>query len=166
MATEEKLCQKCFKIKDVSGFYLGRNGQRSYRYGSCKECRIKKDLRRYYKNRKKLIRYQREYRSRPEIKKQRSSAARERNQRLRMAVLLHYSGGSLQCACCSEDNIRFLTVDHSNGGGNKHRKEIGRGNIYYWIIKNNFPDGFGILCFNCNMGRSQNDGVCPHKNGN
>ncbi len=35
--------------------------------------------------------------------------------------------------------------------------------LYRWIIKNNFPEEFQILCFNCNSGRHINGGICPHE---
>jgi dCTP deaminase len=82
---------------------------------------------------------------------------------VRLEVLYHYSNGSMSCACCGENNIEFLCLDHKNGGGNKHRKEIGLGGyaIYIWLRKEGFPDGYRVLCFNCNYavidGKS-----CPH----
>ena len=71
-----------------------------------------------------------------------------------------------QCECCKENNPLFLTIDHINGEGNKHRKIVGSGGykMYRWIKKNNFPKEFRILCFNCNCGRQLNNGICPHKN--
>ena len=79
-------------------------------------------------------------------------------------VYNHYSGTPPQCACCGEDQIVFLEVDHINGDGNKHRREIGvRGGrgLYKWLIENNFPEGFRILCRNCNWGHRVL-GYCPH----
>jgi hypothetical protein len=34
-----------------------------------------------------------------------------------------------------------------------------------WIIRNNFPEGFQILCHNCNTakGMKKNDNICPHE---
>jgi hypothetical protein len=66
------------------------------------------------------------------------------------------------CACCGEKNIKFLTVDHIEGGGRKHRGDI-KSKIQIWLVKNNFPDNFQILCYNCNCGRNSNHGICPHK---
>jgi hypothetical protein len=68
-----------------------------------------------------------------------------------------------QCKCCKTDILEFLSIDHINGGGIQHRKLIG-GNgagFYRWLIKNNFPEGFRVLCMNCNhaLGRC---GYCPH----
>ena len=66
---------------------------------------------------------------------------------LRLSIIEHYGG---ECACCKEQRIEFLCVDHTNGGGTKHRKELGRVSIYSWIKKNGYPDGFRVLCWNCN----------------
>jgi hypothetical protein len=61
-------------------------------------------------------------------------------------VFEHYGN---KCVLCGQDNKDFLTIDHINGGGNEHRKEVGS-NIYYWLVKNDFPEGFRVLCYNCN----------------
>ena len=66
------------------------------------------------------------------------------------------------CACCGEENEMFLSIDHINGNGRKHRKEIGSNAIYRWLIRNKFPDGYRVLCMNCNWGRERNGGICPH----
>jgi hypothetical protein len=58
----------------------------------------------------------------------------------------------------------FLSIEHKNGGGRKHREEIG-GNqaIYHWLIQHNFPPEFGLLCFNCNCASGFRGGHCPHQ---
>lgn len=79
----------------------------------------------------------------------------------RRTVLLHYGG---KCSCCGESNFLFLTIEHKNGGGVKHRKEIGAANMSRFIIKNNFPDNFDVLCYNCNCGKAfTKQNICPHK---
>ncbi len=88
---------------------------------------------------------------------------REKNRERRIICLVKYSGIPPKCACCGENIMEFLSVDHINGGGNKHREEIGVGkSIYPWLIRNNFPKGFQILCYNCNMAKGF-CGKCPHK---
>jgi hypothetical protein len=72
---------------------------------------------------------------------------------LRMRCLEHYSNGKMVCALCNQSFPEFLTIDHINGGGGKHRREI-KGSLYGWLIKNKFPKGFRVLCFNHNMGLS------------
>lgn len=81
--------------------------------------------------------------------------------RIRMEVINHYGN---KCACCGELNIEFLAIDHINGGGNKHRRELklSSGTAFYnWIIKNNYPDTLRILCHNCNTSLGLY-GYCPH----
>lgn len=69
--------------------------------------------------------------------------------------------GGFKCACCGETEEVFLSIDHINGGGGKHRREIGNG-LYGWLKKNNFPPGFQVLCMNCQRGKYI-CGICPHQ---
>ncbi len=90
---------------------------------------------------------------------------RKRAQRdaLRLEVLHAYGG---VCACCGESEVAFLCIDHVHGGGNKHRRELkesGRsGSLYYWLRSTGYPEGFQVLCHNCNFAKGYN-GVCPHQ---
>ena len=79
----------------------------------------------------------------------------------KLKVVEHYSNGKNCCECCGEKEIIFLSIDHIDGGGGKHRKKVGH-NMVHWIYKNNFPSGFRILCHNCNMAIGRH-GYCPHK---
>jgi hypothetical protein len=73
----------------------------------------------------------------------------------------HYGG--TKCICCNETEIRFLTIDHINGGGSKHRAEIGHGKtIYSWLKNNGYPNGYQVLCYNCNCAKGFY-GECPHE---
>ncbi len=94
-----------------------------------------------------------------EKNQQRGSENRRKN---KMTIISNYGG---QCACCGETKMEFLTIDHIDGGGTQHRKSLVQSGttIYRWIIKNNFPKGFQVLCLNCNMGRYLNGGICPHQ---
>ena len=80
----------------------------------------------------------------------------------RKIIIDHYSNGKNCCACCNEKIYEFLTFDHLNREGTKHRKTIARYNICIWLIQNNLPEGFQILCYNCNAAKQFNHG-CPHK---
>ena len=87
---------------------------------------------------------------------------KEKRRMERIRVLTYYCGDKKPfCQCCKEDKLEFLTLDHINGGGTKHRKS-GIGNINYWIIKNKFPQGFQVLCHNCNAAKGY-CGKCPHQ---
>jgi hypothetical protein len=113
--------------------------------------------------------------------------AKKQKQVLREQVLQHYSNGTMQCACCGEAHTEFLTIHHINGDGAEHRRELARlrntrnkrsdkpeqgytkhnvGNeINRWLIKSNFPEGFSVLCLNCNAAKHYY-GECPHEKEN
>jgi hypothetical protein len=82
--------------------------------------------------------------------------------RLKYAAFNAYGGA--KCACCDETSIEFLTIDHINGHGNDHRRQIGGSGYktYQWLKKNAYPSGFRVLCFNCNSARGA-FGYCPHE---
>lgn len=79
--------------------------------------------------------------------------------RLRSEVMNAYGGP--RCVCCGETLVEFLTLDHKDGGGNQHRKEV-RNQVYRWLKLRNFPPGFQVLCMNCNWAKGKY-GECPHK---
>lgn len=70
---------------------------------------------------------------------------------LRMKALIHYSGGTPQCSMCHIDKISMLCFDHINNDGAKQRREMHNGNIHEYLRKNNHPEGFRVLCWNCNF---------------
>lgn len=80
--------------------------------------------------------------------------------KLREEVLAAYGH---KCDCCGENRSEFLAVDHVNGGGNEHRRQIGTGGGKLWRVvrKEGFPDKYRILCHNCNMSLGFY-GYCPH----
>jgi hypothetical protein len=81
----------------------------------------------------------------------------------RSEALRAYGGETPNCACCGEDQLLFLALDHVDGGGRQHRKETGGGGFYAWLRRHGYPAGFQVLCHNCNMGRQLNGGICPHQ---
>lgn len=83
------------------------------------------------------------------------------HEKKRYEVIKHYSNGQFNCNCCGESIYQFLTVDHINNDGAEHRRKIGY-NLCHWLVKNDYPKGFKILCMNCNWGKRVT-GTCPHK---
>lgn len=87
----------------------------------------------------------------------------KRLQDLKHAAYVAYGG--YVCACCGETCACFLSLDHMNNDGAAHRRlvkgTVGN-NIYKWLKDNGYPEGFQVLCMNCNTGRYQNGGICPH----
>jgi hypothetical protein len=89
--------------------------------------------------------------------------ARAYNKRIRLETIRAYGG---KCDCCNENRYEFLAIDHVNGGGIKHRKDIGNaGNsIAKWLRKQGYPKGYRVLCHNCNCAIGFYK-LCPHKKG-
>jgi len=140
-----------------------------------------------YKDREKAKEYWKFYHSQPERKKQKREnqrknyheniklsriEARKRGRKYRikyrLLVLIHYGGDPPKCACCGENHLEFLSIDHIHGGGDEERKKIGGSRscgsmvFYRWLIKNGFPDGYQVLCYNCNCAKGFY-GYCPHQ---
>jgi hypothetical protein len=72
---------------------------------------------------------------------------------IRQAVFNHYGR---VCKLCGETDFSKLEIDHVYENGKEHRKKSGLGghSFYYWLVKNNFPDGFQTLCGKCNKRKS------------
>src|ERR1700722_1404427 len=84
-------------------------------------------------------------------------------QLIRLEVLIHYSSNPPKCACCSEDKLEFLSLDHLHGGGHKHRlNDPSAIKLDTWLKRNDFPDGYQVLCMNCNCSIGLR-GYCPHQ---
>lgn len=134
----------------------------------CKECRSIANKKWMEENKERRKKYMEKYRSRRNRLQQ---IWREKNkekvfqyqQKIRLEILNHYSKTPLpSCACCSERNIEFLTLDHIYNNGAEERKNGLEGrNLFYYLRKNNFPDGYQVLCMNCNWAKAKY-GYCPH----
>lgn len=116
----------------------------------------------YQKNRDRIADYYKSYMPKYYILNRDKNRKIQRD--LKIGVLSRYSGESEVpvCVCCGESNIEFLTIDHIDGSGGKHRKEDKTAtNIYRWLIRHNYPEGYRTLCMNCNWSLGKN-GYCPH----
>ena len=97
----------------------------------------------------------------------------------RLKVLQYYSKRLSKsnipcCNCCGlNSHIEFLTVDHIAGRQEmdsepelkklKYMSKLSGTALVIWIIKNNFPKGFQILCHNCYQTKGYY-GQCPLEN--
>ena len=123
----------------------------------------------YYKNNREIeLAQKKQYRlkNKKEINSNQRIFMKKSYMHYRMIVLQHYSKGVPQCACCGELIYEFLTIDHVEGKKkwNHDLSYVGH-KLYRWLIRNGFPDGFKVLCCNCNFakGRRDGDGICPHE---
>ena len=108
--------------------------------------------------------------------------ARAKENQNRFNVLQHYSKNLSNsdipcCNCCGQNNhLDFLAIDHIAGIKKMDfepeliklgysSKLVGR-SLIKWIIVNDFPKGFQILCANCNFskGMKKNNNKCPMEN--
>jgi len=85
----------------------------------------------------------------------------------KIKFLKEYSNGKCVCACCGENHIEFLSLDHI--GGVATRKAIGHHGrlgvmMYKLLERQNYPhkDKLRVLCHNCNQATTWGR-VCPHQ---
>jgi len=90
---------------------------------------------------------------------------KEYRDNIRFMLYAGYSNGQPKCACCGENRFEFLTIDHIDGEGvryGKGKKLKTSYQFYNWLIKSDFPDGYQVLCYNCNSSLGHY-GYCPHE---
>jgi len=89
---------------------------------------------------------------------------------VRDEAFMAYGGFRCSCECgCNISEPLFLELDHIAGNGAEHRRSLGfPGNgkgacnsMYQHLKRDGYPEGFRVLCSNCNKGRFRNGGTCP-----
>jgi len=151
-----KQCLRCKEIKPISNFPIDRShpdGHHDY----CSPCnRIMN--REAYRRKQDSLSPEEFIDYRTSINKRR----RVKNIQHKINALSHYSVKDYPiCAnpfgLHTEDvtDIDVLTIDHVNGGGNKHTDDKGRRiggyNLYRILCNSDFPEGYQVLCANCQM---------------
>lgn len=150
---ETKWCNGCERDLPLSSFHRARATSDGLQT-RCTECRFA------YKSPEKQREYDKTHYEKhaPAIR----VYYRDRNRRDRLEALMHYSGGDPKCACCGERTVEFLCLDHIAGGGNAHRRAVKASNLAGWLRRRGWPEGFRVLCHNCNFARGAY-GQCPHE---
>ena len=80
--------------------------------------------------------------------------------------IVYKAYGGYVCNCCGETERKFLSMDHINNDGATHRRKHGHTTgekMHRWLIRENFPSNMQVLCMNCQWGKRNNNGVCPHQ---
>lgn len=129
-------CHKCGVELDESNSIKHST---SYRRCVCKSCLANARKKHYYLNLATIKTKMRKYRERWVSM-------------IKHDVVSHYSQYQNKCALCGFEDIRALSIDHINGGGNEERERLklyGGSNFYKWLKANNYPSGYRILCMNC-----------------
>lgn len=73
---------------------------------------------------------------------------------LRDEVFAAYGG--YKCVRCGTTDRDVLQIDHVEGGGRAHLKEIGEP-LYRWLRKQGYPPGYQVLCANCNVKKGRKE---------
>ena len=122
--------------------------QRKGRYSTVSKSR-EQALNRVYRtvNREYLKELSKEYRKKN--KEHLAASKKARSDALRLKALNHYSDGQNCCALCKIKELLMLCFDHINGDGAQHRRKT-KGHLVEWFHKYHYPDGFRVLCWNCN----------------
>lgn len=156
---ESKLCKRCGITKKTTDFYECRNprypSERIRAY--CKICSSELRSHWYHKQGGKELTFASMKRKSIENSEFLREKRRIFNWNAKITTLNAYGG---KCVCCNITEPKFLAIDHINGGGKKHRKSLTI-NIYAWLKNNNYPEGFRVLCHNCNMA-THFWKICPH----
>ena len=152
--TGRNLCDKCLTTaRNSTQSYRKRNPDadsssgRKHREnaGLCRECGVTG----------KPLKYGRLCESCGVVDKQRAL-------RLKKDAMELYGG---KCACCGEDKLAFLTIDHINHDGTEKRKlkvHGGGTTLYRQLKKSPHDSTLQVLCWNCNCAKGI-FGICPHE---
>lgn len=117
------------------------------------------------KHKKEIIVKQKEYRLKNKDKYRNLKIKYRKN--LKIEVLKHYGNGILACVLCGESHPACLSIDHVDGNGSKHRRELGlktSRQFYQWLRTNRYPEGYQTLCMNCQF--IKRDGRKEYENNN
>lgn len=145
---ETKRCKgRCGELRPVAEFHVNRrNADRLSR--ECVEC---------------IKAYQAEWREKNRAREAERNRVRRANERA--ACIAAYGGC---CACCGEDTLEFLALDHVDGVvPDQHRSASGKRApstaVYRDLRRAGYPqEGYRVLCHNCNMAIAFY-GRCPHE---
>jgi len=143
-----KRCTTCKELRELSEFHKDKRHKDGLE-ASCKLCAAEYQRRHYQAHKEQKKAYSLAHRE------ERRESAKIRSQqyakRTKEDILGHYGGGAPICITCGESRLDCLSIDHINGNGSKHRKElglVGQG-FYRWLKQEAYPEGYQTLCMNC-----------------
>jgi len=163
-----KECGKCKETKPLSAFGKDR-ATKDGNHRWCKACfnEWHRTHRQIPEVKAHTAEWHRTYNQKPEVKIHRAEQQRTRRQqpavkahiveqqrvytqRLRFAAFAKLDPHP-HCLICSCEELRWLTIDHINGDGAQHRRDMGHKRVYLAIIADPNPKStYRILCYSCN----------------
>lgn len=131
------VCNLCLLDLPPDSFYRGSNGNP---HNPCKSC----------KNKRRFV-----------WRRINPSGDQRYKEGLRALVFSHYSETDPPtCSCCGVSDGRILTIDHKDPA--TKIKGLSGLELYRRLKLGAFPEGYQVLCFNCNCGKRTRK-VCPHR---
>lgn len=137
-----KTCSCCKAVKPLSEY--NKHGSTKDRLQT--ECKTCHNERRQVARKAKLGCYATE---RERYRDSHLMACRKTYYKAKRQVFEHYCPDGPRCAICGFADSRALSLDHINGDGAEHRRTLKGVNLYRWVVRNNFPSNFQVLCMNC-----------------
>jgi len=129
---------------------------------------FKKESKKYRQLPKNKLRI-RNYENRPERKEKIST----RDIALKHEVCLTYSklhsNSNIPCCrCCGlNSHLDFLAIDHIQGRKElpENEQELSGSALCRFLKRNKYPEGYQVLCTNCNTAKAypKNNNKCPHQ---
>ncbi len=112
-----------------------------------------------------------------EHKVKRKNFAEERRLKILQTYSKRLSNSDIPCCNCCKKNshVDFLSIDHIEGKKQMeldiklmelgYSSKLNSGSLRKFLIENDFPVGFQVLCHNCNTskGLKDNNNQCPHE---
>ena len=120
-----------------------------------------------YRQRPEIKERDRKHAQKPEIMNKKNASSRKNRKSKKIRVLTEYSkrisgADHPMCACCGEDfHEIFLSIDHIKPISKSKTEKRGIG-IYGRLERTGFPEGYQVLCMNCNMAKGTAK-KCPHQ---
>lgn len=136
-----KACSRCAHVKPLIGFKPDVRFS-SGRRPECRKCaaparRLEgKRYRNTPNGRKTRIKCFNRYINTDAGKIARRETAKRVRIKLKLEALTAYSKGKPKCICCGIARIEFLSIDHINGNGRKHRDAVcgGQGGTDFYLF--------------------------------
>ncbi len=97
-----------------------------------------------------------------DVDRAKSTAYKKKQRRV---VLEFYADGDIRCRCCREQTYEFLTLDHIDGQSPDVPQDFRAGaGLIRILIREDFPPGYQVLCWNCNCAKGKSKGIyrCKH----
>jgi hypothetical protein len=103
----------------------------------------------YRRNKGKVLMATRDWQERNKEKV--SEYGWKRREERKVAVVNVLTNGEGTCRHCGQGDLDVLTIDHVNNDGAAHRREGSARQLVEFLIRNDYPPGFQVLCANCNL---------------